>query len=128
MSPEQAQTLKRHEEFKIWINTEEGRLETQEHIKHVHYFKEKLSHQNLNKMTEGFMEVWKKSYASNFWSNKDWYIKHRLIGANAIEKIREGLDLMLYGSENFVTRSISFPLLVPALLLILHLHYNQVHI
>jgi hypothetical protein len=106
LTPEQIQTLKHHgEEFKLWISTDKGKGDTQEHSEHETYFKEKLSPQNLNKMTEDeFIQIWKKSWASKFWSNKDWYIKNKLIGPNGVEKIREGLDLLLYGSEDFITR------------------------
>ena len=55
-----------------------------------------------------FVEMWKKSWTSKFWGNKDWYIKNRLIGPNGIEKIRHGLDLLLYGSEDFVKRYDTF--------------------
>jgi hypothetical protein len=53
LSPEQIQTLKRHgEDFKDWSSTEKGIKDIQDHIDHGRYFKERLSPQNLNKMTE----------------------------------------------------------------------------
>ena len=106
LTPEQAQTLRHHgENFKVWVDTDKGKQDIQEHNKHEYFFKEKLSHQNLNNMTEDdFTQIWKKSWASKVWGNKDWYIKNRLVGPNGIEKIRDGLDSLLYGSDDFVTR------------------------
>jgi hypothetical protein len=110
LSPEQIQILKRHgEDFRNWSNTEKGIKDIQEHIDHGRYFKEKLSPENLNRMTEDeFAEIWKKSWASMMWSKKDWYIKNRLIGPNGVEKIRQGLDQLLYGPEDFVKRYDTF--------------------
>jgi hypothetical protein len=60
-------------------------------------------------MTEDeFAEVWKKSWASMMWSKKDWYVKNRLIGPNGVEKIRQELDQLLYGPEDFVNRYNTF--------------------
>jgi hypothetical protein len=60
-------------------------------------------------MTEDeFVEIWKKSWASKFWGNKDWYIENRLIGPNGVEKIRQEPDVLLYGSEDFVKRYDTF--------------------
>ena len=53
---------------------------------------------------EEFSEIWRKSWASNMWKNKEWYVNNRIIAPNGIEKIREGLNLLLYGSEDFVSR------------------------
>lgn len=106
LTPEQIQTLKGHgEDFKNWISSDNGRKDMQDHKEHEHYFKEKLSPENLNKMTEGeFSEIWKKSWASNMWSNKERHVKDKIIAPNGIEKIRQGLNLLLYGSEAFVSR------------------------
>src|SRR5437870_12624635 len=56
-------------------------------------------------MTEDeYVDIWKKSWASQFWGNKDWYIKSKLIGPNGVEKIRQALDLLFYGSDDFAKR------------------------
>jgi hypothetical protein len=53
LSPEQIQTLKHHsEDFKIWLDSDKGKQDIHEHNEHVYYFKEKLSRQNLDIMTE----------------------------------------------------------------------------
>jgi hypothetical protein len=64
LSPEQIQTLKRYgEEFKNWITTDKGKKDLQDHNEHEHYFKEKLSTEKLERMTEEeFTEIWKKSW------------------------------------------------------------------
>lgn len=54
LTPEQIQTLKGHgEDFKNWISSDNGRKDMQDHEEHERYFKEKLSPENLNKMTGG---------------------------------------------------------------------------
>jgi predicted sulfurtransferase len=56
-------------------------------------------------LTEGeFSEIWKKSWARNTWSNKERHIKGKIIAPTRIEKIRHGLNMLLYGSEDFVSR------------------------
>ena len=106
LTAEQILTLKSHgEKYREWITSDKGRADTQEHIEHERYFKENLSRENLGRMTEDeFTQIWKKSWAGKFWSNKDWYIKNKLVVPNGIEKIREGLDLLLYGTDDFVIR------------------------
>jgi MoxR-like ATPase len=106
LTPEQIQTLTRHgEDFKNWISSGNGRKDMLAHKEHERYFKEKLSPENLNKLTEEeFSEIWKKSWASNMWSNKERHVKNKIIAPNGIEKIRQGLNLLLYGSEDFVRR------------------------
>jgi hypothetical protein len=77
----------------------------EDHREHERYFKEKLSPENLDKLTEDeFTELWKKSWASSIWGNKEWYVMNKIIATNRIEKIKNGLKLLLYGSEDFVGR------------------------
>ena len=109
-TPQQIETLKRQgADYKNWIETDKGKKSIQQHREHERYFKEKLSSENLDKMTDNdFAEVWKKSLASQVWGNKEWYVKNELINKNGIEKLKEGFKLLLYGSENFVNRYDSF--------------------
>ena len=56
-------------------------------------------------MTENeFSEMWKKTWASSMWSNKDWNVKHKLIDPNGIDTIRRELHNLLYGEGDFVER------------------------
>lgn len=53
LTPEHLQMLKnRGQEFKNWIDSEEGKKDEDEKRQHEHYFKEKLSPENISKMTE----------------------------------------------------------------------------
>ncbi len=110
LTAEQIQTLKKlGDDFKGWINTEKGKKDVQVHKEHAQYYKEKLSVESVNKMTENeFADLWKETWTSKFWGNKDWYVKNKLIDLNGIEKIRNGLNLLLYGSEDFVKRYDNF--------------------
>ena len=38
------------------------------------------------------------------WSNKERHVKDKIIAPTRIEKIRHGLNMLLYGSEDFVSR------------------------
>lgn len=87
-------------EFQGWIGTDNGKHTIMEHREHERYFKERLSSENLAKMTEEvFMELYKKLWASNVWRNKDWYIKNKLIQPNGLEKIKHELKNLLYGFQ-----------------------------
>jgi hypothetical protein len=79
------------------------------HRDHERYFKERLSSENLVKMTEDeFIELYKKLWASNMWRNKDWYIRNKLINHNGLGKIKQELKNLLYGSEDFVLKYNNF--------------------
>jgi len=99
LSMEQIKTLRRYaEEFKEWLKTPEGQANVKEHREHEKYFKEKLSPQNLEKMTsDEFREVYKNLWASNVWGNKDWYVDNKLLGPNGFEVIKRELKKLLYG-------------------------------
>ena len=91
--------------FQNWINTDDGKNIIAEHKEHEKFFKDRLSKYNLSKMTEQqFMELYKKLWASNVWRNKDWYVKNRLIQRNGLEKIKQELTNLLYGTEEFTIR------------------------
>jgi 5-methylcytosine-specific restriction protein B len=92
-------------EYKEWLSTSQGLKDLNEHREHERFFKARLSPDRIDKMSEeDFREVWKKLWASNFWGNKDWYLDHKLIKVNGIEKIRDGLKKLLYGEEDIVSR------------------------
>ncbi len=106
LTAEQIKTLKdQGEDFKNWVNNENSKKKIKEHTDHDYYFKEKLSPENLSKMTENeFSEIWKKSWASSMWSDKEKYVKRKLIDPNGIDTIRKELHNLLYGSSDFVSR------------------------
>jgi hypothetical protein len=95
--------------FNNWLNTEKGRNTITVHREHEKYFKDRLSSENIAKMTENeFSEVYKKLWASNMWRNKDWYIKNKLIYPNGLEKIKEELENLLYSNEELVWKFNNF--------------------
>jgi hypothetical protein len=99
LSMEQIETLRHYVgEFKEWLKTPEGQASVKEHRDHEKYFKEKLSPQNLEKMTsDEFREVYKTLWASNIWGNKDWYVDSKLLEPNGLETIKRELKKLLYG-------------------------------
>ncbi len=99
LNAEQIETLRHYiEEFKEWLKTPEGQASVKEHRDHEKYFKEKLSPQNLEKMTsDEFREVYKTLWASSIWGNKDWYVDKRLLEPNGLETIKQELKKLLYG-------------------------------
>jgi len=99
LSPEQKQALRRHAKaFAQWLKTEEGQDQVEEHREHERFFKEKLSPESIDKLTEEkFAEVYKELWASQLWSNKDWYVRNKLIGPNGFDNLRAELKKLLYG-------------------------------
>jgi hypothetical protein len=110
LKQEQKEILDKYgKEFQNWINTDDGKHTITEHRDHERYFKERLSSENLAKMTEDqFVELYKKLWASNMWRNKDWYIKNKLIYHNGLEKIKHELEDLLYGSKEFILKYNTF--------------------
>jgi hypothetical protein len=106
LTPEQKEVLRKHgEEFKTWIKTEKGKGNIEDHREHERYFKQKLSAENLSKMTEDeFADLYKKLWASNIWGNKDWYVQNKLIGPNGLQKIKDELKKLLYGEGDIVEK------------------------
>jgi len=106
LSPEQIELLHKYaSEFQEWLKTPKGQSNVKEHRDHEAYFKEKLSPENIGKLTEDdFREVYKALWASNMWGNKDWYFDNRLITPNGLDKIKHELKKLLYGTEDFSTR------------------------
>ena len=103
LSSENKETLQRYgENFNKWLETPKGKEEMTSHSEHENYFKQKMYQKNLTVLSEeDFGEIWKRTWASRMWVNKDWYVKNRLIAANGFEKIRKELITLLYGSHDF---------------------------
>lgn len=95
--------------YKDRVITEEWQQNLKDHEDHLIFFKEKLSLENIDKMTEeDFWNIYKKLRASNIWGNKDWYIQNKLLKPNGLDKIKEWLKGLLYGKETIDTRFDNF--------------------
>jgi len=105
-SAEQRETLVRYATKHVeWLKTPKGLANLKEHRDHEKYFKEKLSHENLSKMTaEEFRELYKALWASRIWTNKDWYVDHKLLEPNGLDKLKQELSKLLYSSEEIARR------------------------
>src|SRR5215510_475062 len=86
----QKQTLEKYgEDFKKWIKTPDGEKTVREHRNNELYFKQKLSRDRIDRMSEEeFTEMYQKLWASNIWENKDWYVKNMLINKNGLDNIK----------------------------------------
>ncbi|MGQ9513675.1 MAG: hypothetical protein ACUVTL_01255 [Thermoproteota archaeon] len=106
LTAEQRETLRKYaEDFVSWLETEKGRESVAEHREHEGYFKQKLSYENIDKLSETeFGEVYKKLWASRIWGNKDWYVANKLIAPNGLAKIKAELKKLLYGPGDIVQR------------------------
>jgi len=106
LSAAQTETLVRYaREHVEWLKTPKGLANLREHRDHEKYFKEKLSPENLGKITaDEFREVYKALWASRIWTNKDWYVDHKLLEPNGLDKLRQALNKLLYGSEEIAKR------------------------
>jgi len=106
LSREQIEILRRYaDEFKGWLKTPDGQESVKEHRDHEKYFKEKLSPENLDKMTsDEFREGYKTLWASNIWGNKDWYVDNKLLEPNGLETIKRELKKLLHGQGEIDAR------------------------
>lgn len=110
LSEEHKQTLKRFgEEYKKWINSDEGRKEIREHREHQAIFREKLSFENIGSLTQNeFKELCKNLWAIRGWTRKEWRIENLILTPNGFDKIKSELKKLLYGTEEFVDRYDTF--------------------
>lgn len=106
LSREQIEKLRHYaQEFRKWLKTPKGLASIKEHRDHQEFFKEKLRPENISKMTaDQFRKMYKTLWASNIWGNKDWYVDHRLLGPNGLDRLRQELSRLLYGSEEIDKR------------------------
>ena len=106
----QSEKLKRViEEFKEFMETEEGKQWKDERIKREKLYQELLSPSHIDKLTEEeFSLIIKSLWASNLWSNKDWLVQKILEENGGIENIRNALKELLYGSGSIEERYDSF--------------------
>ncbi len=96
---EQKSTIKDYIlKYNYWDKKEEN---LREHLEHHEFFKNQLTPEKIDKMTEtDFREIYKRLWASNIWGNKDWYIDNKLLKPNGLEQIKSALKILLYGIEN----------------------------
>lgn len=88
-----------------WLKTDKGSELIKKHRDHEAWFKEKMSRGNLKTLSsKEFGDIYKRLWASNNWTNKDWAIKHKLIDPNTIENIRTSLSKLLYGDASINIR------------------------
>ena len=106
LSEEHQRTLKRlGEEYEKWIKSEEGLKETREHREHQILFREKLSSENIDSLTEDdFKEICKNLWAIRGWTDKEWRIENQILVPNEFDKIKSELKKLLYGTDEFARR------------------------
>jgi len=109
-SAEQRETLVRYAREHVgWLKTPKGLANLKEHRDHEKYFREKLSPEKIGKMTaDEFREVYKTLWVSRIWTNKDWYVNHKLLEPNGLDKLKQELSKLLYGSEEIAKRYAEF--------------------
>jgi len=102
---EQVELLHKYaSEFQEWLKTPEGKEDVKIHRDHEAYFKENLSPENIEKMTEDkFREIYKAIWASDFFHNKDWRFNNLII-PNGLDRITAEFGKLLYGTEDFSAR------------------------
>lgn len=103
---EQVELLHKYaSEFQEWLKTSKGEEDVKVHREQESYFKENLSPENIEKMTEDeFREIYKRLWASDFFHNKDWRFDNSIINPNGFDKIKIELGKLLYGAEDFSAR------------------------
>ncbi len=106
LTPQQKQNLRDYaEDFIAWLKTDKGIEDARGHREQERFFKERLSLENIERMTEEeFAGVYMRLWASQAWSNKDWYVRNRLILPNGLDKIKAELIKLLYSSADIAKR------------------------
>ena len=90
--------------FADFLKTEEGHEWQIEREERVASFKEGLSKEGVNKMSEeDFGKVIMSLWASDIWGNKE-YLIGKLLKDNTLPKIKDELKNLLYGSESIAKR------------------------
>lgn len=110
LTKEQKERIKKFVElYKKWLQTKEGKEDREVHNEHNSFFTKKLSKANIDKINEReFRQIYKTLWASNIWTNKDWYIDNKLLKPNGLPKIKAELKKLLYGEESIGVRFDSF--------------------
>lgn len=90
-------------QFIEWKKSKQGKNIIKNHTEHINYLQDKLSKQNIKKITENdIVDIYKILWANNNFSNKEYRAKLAL--TNGIEKIRNELSDLLYGSDSLIDR------------------------
>ena len=91
--------------FRIWEDSEEGQTQKIEHQNHVEVVKKQCSRENLEKLTdESLIELYNELWSNNNFGNKEYKPRELIIKPNGIEKIRDELIKLLYGTEDIGER------------------------
>lgn len=98
------------EKFKNFINTDdEGKEWKEGRDDRKKLYLNLMSKDHIKSLTEEkFRNVIKSLWATNFWTNKDWKVDDTLKKNGGVERIREALSDLLYGSEPLHQRYDSF--------------------
>jgi len=93
--------LKYVNEYLEWNDSEEGKKNMKEHREHQRYFQKGLSKKAIKQMDEvEFSNIYKQLWASNIWSNKDWYVENKLLRPNKdLESIKNELIKLFYNEK-----------------------------
>jgi hypothetical protein len=101
LTEDQIQTLRKYiNRYSKAIESKEWQKNIEDHKTHARFFSNKLSLENIDKITEeDFREVYKTLWASLIWGNKDWYIDNKLLKPNGLPKIKSALKELLYSGD-----------------------------
>ena len=92
--------------YKRWEDKEEN---IKAHREHQRFFQKHLASENIDSIDEDALRrIYKTLWASNIWGNKDWYIDHKLLEPNGLERIKEELKKLLYDSGTLEVRFDNF--------------------
>ena len=99
--------LKIHEilpSFEEWLKSEDAREHVKQVVKRVREFRNLLSEENIERLTEpDFRKIIASLYAFAGWTNKD-YVADRVLADRGIEVIKSELRRLLYGKGPFSER------------------------
>ena len=100
---------KYYTQYQNWLKTDEGNKNLEDHLKHSNFISNKLAKDKIDNLTEeDFRGIYKNLWASNIWSNKDWYIDNKLLKPNGFEKIKVEFKKLLFGEDSIDVRYDNF--------------------
>jgi len=100
LTPEQQENIKRHiDEFKVFAKSDKG-LEWERDREHkTELIQRFLSKENVMNLTEeNFTEIIKTLWATDFWSNKNYFVS-KLLKDNTFQRLREELKELIHGTN-----------------------------
>lgn len=105
LTPEQQENIKKHiEGFRVFAGSSKGMEWEQDRKNRTELIQKLLTKKNvLNLSRESFSELIKTLWATDIWSNKDYFVT-KLLKDNTLQKLRKELRELIHGTDQLEKR------------------------